>query len=149
MLGRHRLDKLRVLGKIRLTADDIGGNARDESLLSARRVELGDFGDGRDLTQQPDRIEAPLVNRAGAPRQLCHPAHLPFDLLDELSDLGGSCTGLLALGAEQQRPLLAIGKPHIEEAAGHQSHGHHRNEQRNILAEELAPGPVGDLWLRV
>ena len=138
-----------MLRIIDLAADDICRNARDERLLTARRVELGDFGDGRDLAQQPHCVEAPLLNRARAPRQLGHPAHLPLDLLHELSDPGCSRTGLLALGVEQQPSLLAIGKPHVEEAAGHQSHGHHGNEQRNILAEEVAPRLVGDLWLPV
>src|SRR5215813_4577458 len=98
MLGRDRLDKLRMLGKIRLTADDVGSYARHQRLLTTRRVELGDLGNGRHLAQQPHRVEAPLVDRARAPRQLSHPTHLPFDLLDELSDLAGSGTGLLALG---------------------------------------------------
>src|SRR3954451_18010578 len=97
MLAGHRLDELRVLRKIRLAADDVCGNAGDQSLLTARRVELGDFGNSRDLSQQPDRIDAPLLTRARAPRQLRHPAHLPLDLLHEVSDPGRSCTGLLAL----------------------------------------------------
>jgi len=60
------------------------------------------------LPQQPQRIEAPLLQRAGRPRQLRGPADLAFDLADELSDLAGRRLRLFALNADQRRFLLLV-----------------------------------------
>ena len=101
-LVRHRLGEARVLGDVVAAADHLHGEPRHPQLLVAARIDLGKLGDRRHLAQQPQRVEAPLLERAGRPRQLRGPADLAFDLADELADLAGGGFGLLALNAHQR-----------------------------------------------
>ena len=101
-------------------------------------VELGELGDRRHLAQQPQRVEAALLERARGPRQLRGPADLALDVLDELADLGGGGLGLLALDAGQRLLVLLIGEPDFEQAVGQQRHADHGDEQRDVFAEQPA-----------
>ena len=74
----------------------------------ARRIDLRELGDGWDLTQQAQRIEAALIERAVGPRQLRGPAHLAFNLGNEFFDLIGRGKRLLLLDADQRDLVLLI-----------------------------------------
>ena len=67
--------------------------------------------------KEPDRIDAQVVARNRALRQLRQPADLALDLAGELRDLGGGRSGLLALDADQQALLLGIGEPGFDRQA--------------------------------
>ncbi len=69
-LARHRFRKLGVVGEV--SAARHGG------------IELRKLGDGGHLAQQPQGVEAALLDRAGRPRQLRGPAELALDLLATL-----------------------------------------------------------------
>ena len=108
------LGELRVLGEIEPAVHDIHGEARHPQPLLAGRIDLRQFGDGRHLPQQPQRIEPALLDRARRPGQLRGPAQLAFDFLDELADLGRGGLGLLVLDADQGRLVLAIIEEDLE-----------------------------------
>ena len=82
--------------------------------------------------------QAPLLDIAGTPRQLRGPAQLALDLLDEVADLRRCGIRLLALDANEERLLLAIGKPDVEEAVGNEGSGHDAREQQDVLPKEPA-----------
>ena len=146
LLG-HRLGELRLLGEIGLARDHVHGEPRHLELLAAGGVELRQLGDRRHLAQQPQAVEAPLLERARRPWQLRRPADLALDLLDELPDLGRRGFRLLALDADQRGLVLAVGEIDLEQAVGEQRHAHHGQEQRDIFAEQCSadlprPQPV-------
>ncbi len=66
-LLRHRLGEFGVLGEVGLAPDHVHGDPRHLELLAARGIELGKLGDRRNLAQQAQRVEAPLLERAGRP----------------------------------------------------------------------------------
>ncbi len=88
--------------------------------------------------KQPQRIKAPLFQRAGGPGQLRGPANLALDFLDELSDLAGGGLRLLALDPHQRGFLLLVRKPHLERAIGDQRDADHGDKQRDVF--EKQPG---------
>ena len=98
-----------------------------------RGVDLGELGDRRHLPQQPQRVEAALLQRARRPRQLRGPADLALDLADELSDLAGGGFRLLALDAHQRGLLFLIGEVDVERAVGDQREAHHGDEQKRHI----------------
>src|SRR5262249_42832426 len=114
--------------------------ARDAQLLPPGRIELREFGDCRHLTQEPQAVEAPLIDGAGGPRQLRSPPHLALDFLDKLADLGCRCRGLLALYADQGRFVLLKRKPELGQSVRKQSNANNRQEQADIFAKQ-APAP--------
>ena len=136
-LVRDGLEEFRVVGEVALAADDIHGQVRDAQLLAAGRVELGELGNRRYLTQQPQSVEAPLLLIALRPRQLCRPTDLALDLLDELADLGRRRVGL-ALNVNKRGFVLLIGKPHLEQTVSQQGNTDHADEQRHVFAKQPA-----------
>ena len=78
--------------------------ARRETLSCSRpcAVELRQLGDRRHLAQQPDEVEAALVDRSRRPLRVRRPADLPLDLVDELLDALSAAAGLLVLQAGQR-----------------------------------------------
>ena len=139
-LARCRFRELGIIGKIGAAADHVHGQARHPQPLLAGRVELRQLGNGGHLAQQPQRIEAALLDRARRPRQLRRPAELALDLLDELADLGGGGFRLLALDADERRFVLLIVEEHVENAIGQQSDADHRDEQRDVFGEQAPAG---------
>src|SRR5262249_44966041 len=113
---------------------------RDAQPLFAGGVELSELGDGGHLTQQPQGIEAALLDRAGRPRQLRGPAELALDLLDELADLGGGGFRLLALAADEGHLVFLIIEQDVENTVGYQRDTDHRDEQRDVLREQSSAG---------
>jgi hypothetical protein len=110
----------------------------------AAGIELGDFGDGRNLAQQAQRIEPALLDRrARAPRRLRGPADLVLDLFDELLDLGCSRLRLLALDTHQRRLMLLIGEPDFQQTIGQKRNADHGHEQRHVFSKQ----PAADLAL--
>ena len=137
-LLRHRLGEFRVLRQVEPAADHVHGEPRHPELLLAGRIELRQLGDGRHLAQQPQRVEAALLERARRPGQLRGPAELALDLLDELADLRGRGLGLLALDADQRRLVLLVGEPDLEQPVGEQRDADDGDEQADIFAEQPA-----------
>ena len=129
------LGELRIFRIIGLAAHNVHGETRHAQLLVAGGVELGELGDGRHLAQEPQSIEAPLLQRAGRPRQLCGPADLGFDLADELADLGRRGFSLFALNADQRGFVFLIGEPDRERAVGDKRDQNDREQQRDVLEE--------------
>ena len=127
------LGELRIFRIIGLAPDNVHGEPRHAQLLVARGVELGELGDGRHLAQEPQPIEAPLLQRAGRPRQLCGPADLGLDLADELADFGRRSFRLFALNADQRGFVLLIGEPDRERAVGDKRDEHNREQQRDVF----------------
>ena len=117
-LARHRFRELRVVGEVGAAGDHVHGQPRDPQTLFAAGIELRKLGNGRHLAQQPQRIEAALLDRPRRPRQLRGPAELALDLLDELADLGGGGFRLFALDADKRRLVLLIVEEDIENAVG-------------------------------
>ena len=109
VLVGHGFDEFRILGQVDLAVHDIQGNPRDTHALAARRVDLRDLGDRRDLAQQARRIDPPLFQGARGPGQLRRPAELSLGLFDELTDLGSRSLRLLVLNADQRGLLFLIG----------------------------------------
>ena len=138
----HRLSEFRVLRKVGSASDHIHGEARDPQALLAGGVELGQLGDRRHLAQQTQRIEPPLVDRAGRPRQLGGPAELALDLLDELADLRRRRLGLLALDADKGDLVLVVIEVDVEGAARRQRQEHHGDEQGDVLDEQAVADPA-------
>ncbi len=134
-LAGDRLGEFRILGIVRLACHHVHGEPRDPQLLLAGGVELRQLGDGRNLPQQAKPVEPPLLDGAGRPRQLRGPADLAFDLLDELADLAGRRFRLLALDADQGRPVFAVGEPDLEQTIAQQRHAYDGKEQRHVFAE--------------
>src|SRR4029077_13676812 len=104
----------------------------------ARGVELSQLGNGGHPAQQPQGIEAALLDGARRPRQVCGPAELALDLLDELADLGGGSFRLFALDADQRRLVLLIIEQDVENAVGHQRYTDHRDEQCDVFGEQAS-----------
>ena len=141
--------ELRLLGEVDAAADHIHGEAGDAQPLLARGIDLRQFGDGGDLAQQPQRVEAALLDRARRPRQLRGPAELAFDFLDELADLRRRRLGLLALDADQRGLVLLIVEIDLEHAVGEQRDAHHQDEQDDVFGEQPAADSrrrSRDLW---
>ena len=139
-LARRRLGELGIVGEIGAAGDHVHGEPRHPQPLLAGGVELRQLGNGRHLAQQPQRIEAALLDRARRPRQLRGPAELALDLLDELADLGGGGFRLLALDADQRRLVLLIVEVDVENAVRQQRDRHHGHEQRDVFGEQAPPG---------
>ena len=135
-LVRHRLGEGRLFGHVVAAADYFHGEPRHLQLLVAARVDLGKLGDRRHLPQQPERVEAALLQRAGRPRQLRGPADLAFNLADELSDLAGGGFRLLALNADQRGLLLLIREIDVEHGVGDQHQADHGDEQGKIFDKQ-------------
>ncbi len=135
---RHGFGEFRPLGIVDAAADHVHAQPRHPQLLVARGIDLRQFGDGGHLAQQPQRVEAPLLEGAVRPRQLRGPADLAFDLGDELLDLAGGALRLLALDADQRSLVLLVGEPDLEHAVGDQREADHGDEQRDIFDEEPA-----------
>ena len=137
-LVRHRLGEARLLGHVVAAADHFHGQPRHLQLLVAAGVDLGEFGDGRHLAQEPQRVEASLLKRTGRPGQLRGPADLAFDFADELPDLAGGGLRLLALDAHERCLLLLIREIDVEHAVGDERQADHGDEQRDIFDEQPA-----------
>ena len=112
------LGEFRILGEVEPGVHDVHGQTRNPQALLAGRIDLRQFGDGRHLPQQPQRVEPAVLHRCRRPGQLGGPAQLAFDLLDELADLGGGGFGLLVLNPDQGRLVLAIIEENLENAVG-------------------------------
>ena len=137
-LVRHRLGEARLLGHVVAAADHFHGEPRHLQLLVAARVDLGELGDRRHLAQQPQRVEAALLQRAGRPGQLRGPADLAFDFADELPDLAGRGLRLLALDADQRGLLFLIREVDVERAVGDEREADHGDEQHDVFDEQPA-----------
>src|SRR5262249_59862673 len=90
--------------------------------------------------QQPQRVEAALLDRACRPRQLRGPAELALDLLDELADLGGGGFRLLTLDADERGFVLLIIEQNVKNAVGHQRDTDHRDKQHDVFGEQSSAG---------
>src|SRR5262249_46650941 len=99
-----------------------------------------ELGDGGHLPQQPQGIEAALLDRARRPWQLRGPAELALDLLDELADLGGGSFRLFALDADERRFVLLIIEEDVENAVGYQRDTDDRDEQRDVFGKQASGG---------
>jgi hypothetical protein len=128
----------RLLGHVVAAADHFHGEPRHAQLLVAAGIDLGEFGDGGDLAQEAERIEAPLLERTGRPRELRGPADLAFDFTDELPDLAGGRLRLLALNTDQRGLLLLIREVDVERAVGDKREADDGDEQRNVFDEQAA-----------
>ena len=65
-LSRPGLEELGRPREIFLTAHDVRVQARDPQLLLAGEVEVGELADGRDVAQDPQEVELPLLGQGGA-----------------------------------------------------------------------------------
>ncbi len=135
-LARHGFGEFRVVRIVGAAADHVHGEPRHAQPLLAAGIELRQLGDGRDLAQEPQGIEPPLLDRAGRPRQLRRPPELAFDFPDELADLGGGGLGLFALNPDERSLVFLIVEPYVENAVGQQRKRDHRGEQPDIFAEQ-------------
>jgi len=139
-LARHRFRELGIIGEVGAAGDHVHGQPRHSQPLFAAGVELSQLGDGGHLTQQPQGIEAALLDRARRPRQLRGPAQLALDLLDELADLGGGCFRLFALDADERRLVLLVIEQDVENAVGYQRYTDDCDEQRDVFGEQSSAG---------
>ena len=146
-LARHRFRELRIVGKIGAAADHVHRQPRDPQPLLAAGVDLRQLGNGGHLAQQPQCIEAALLDGAGRPRQLRRPAELALDLLDELADLGGGGFRLFALDADERRLMFLVVEVDVENAVREQRDADDRHEQRDIFREQASAG-FGDRNVR-
>ena len=127
-LVRHGLREFRLVGVVDAAADHVHGQPGYFELLVAGGIDLGKFGNGGHLAQQPQCIEPPLVERAIRPGQLRGPAKLAFDLGDEFFDFVGGGHRLLMLDVDQGRLVFLIGEPDLERAVADQRQNHHGDE---------------------
>jgi hypothetical protein len=137
---RHRFRELGIIGEVGAAGNHVHRQPRHAQPLFAGGVELGELGDGGHLAQQPQRVEAALLDRTGRPRQLRGPAELALDLLDELADLGGGGFRLFALDADERRLVLLIIEEDVENAVGYQRNTDDRDEQRDVFGEQAPAG---------
>ncbi len=110
--------EFRILRKVEPGVHDIHGETRYPQAFLAGRIDLREFGDGRNLPQQAQGIEPALLDRTGRPRQLGGPAELALDLLDELADFCRRRLRLLVLNPYQRRLVLAIIEENLEDPVG-------------------------------
>jgi hypothetical protein len=61
-LARYSFRKLRVIREVGSAGDDIHGQPRDPQTLFAAGIELCKLGNGRHLAQQPQGVEAALLD---------------------------------------------------------------------------------------
>ena len=69
-----RLGEFRVCRQIEIAANHVHGKARHAQLLPAVCIQQRKLGHGGNLPQQPQSVEAALLDGAGGPRQLGGPA---------------------------------------------------------------------------
>jgi hypothetical protein len=132
---RNCLREFRLLGEIGFARHHIHRQPGDAQLLVPGRVQLRKLGDRGHLTQQPQSVEATLIDSARRPRQLRRPPDLALDFLDELSDLGCCRFRLLALDANESSLVLLIGKPDLGQSVRKQRNANDRQKQANIFAK--------------
>src|SRR6516164_571284 len=145
-LVRNRFSEFWILGEVGLAGNHIHRKPRHPQLLVAGGVELRQLRDRGHLTQEPQAVEAPLIDGAGGPRELRGPPHLALDLLDELADLGCRRLGLLALDADQGGLVLLKGKPDLGQSVRKQSNTDEGQRQPDIFAKQPSAHPWL-LWL--
>ena len=108
------LGEFRILGEVEPAIQHVHRQPRNPQPFFSGGIDLGQFGNGRHLAQQPQRIEPALLDRTRRPRQLRGPAELAFDLLDELADLGRRRLRLLMLDPDQRHLVFAIIEENLE-----------------------------------
>ncbi len=113
-LACHRFRELRIIGEVGAARDHVHGQPRHPQPLFAAGVDLRQLGNCGHLPQQPQCIEAALLDGAGRPRQLRRPAELALDLLAELPDLGGGGFRLFALDADEGNLVLLVVEVDVE-----------------------------------
>ncbi len=140
---RLGLAKLRIARKIDLAAHDVHGQAGDPQLFLAGGVEIADLRDRQHLAEQPEKVEAPLVESGagGDELGLGGPADLVLDLLDERLDLGRRPDGLLALDADQRGLVLLVREVQLDDPAGEQGAAHQHHDGDNVLPEQATARP--------
>ena len=132
-LAGDSLRKHRVFRIVDLASDDVHGKPRHPQLFMTGGIELGKLGDRRHLTQKPQSIEAPLLERARQPRQLGGPTDLSLNLVNELADLGCGGLGLFVLNAEQRGLIFLIGEPDLKHPVGDKRDKDHRKKQSDVF----------------
>src|SRR5215472_8798330 len=109
-----RLGETGVLRVVLPAADDVHRQAGDLELLLAGVVELNQLRDRRHLTQEPEIIKTPLLNRTGRPLRGGCPAELALDLIDELLDPARRRPGLFLLNAKRRSLVFVITEPKVQ-----------------------------------
>lgn len=107
-------------------------------LLASVRIDKRQLGDGRNLAQQSQAVEAAFLRRVRRPWQLGHPAQLIFDLLDKLPDFVGRSSRLLALDANQGGLVILVGQPNVGHAVGEQRDRYDSHDEHDVLAKQSA-----------
>ena len=135
----HRGDEGRLLRVINMACDHVLGVAGHSKEFPPISIQLRYFGDRLHLAQQPHGIKPPLITSGGAPRQQRGPGHLVLDLADVLADAGGCGFSLAVLNSHEQGSLFLVGKPDINQAAGHEREADNSDECDGIFAKKPPP----------
>ena len=135
-LARCRLDERRLGRAIGTATDDVQGQARHPDLLVTVGIDLDHVGDRRDLAQQAQGVEAPLLEVAGRRGQVGHPAELIDDAAEKSIDAAGGPVRLGPQPVLDHRSLVAIAEPCLADAIGEQRHQHRDIQSQEIFAEQ-------------
>src|SRR5262249_28608891 len=134
--------------EVRLAPDHVHGQAGDPELLAAGRAQLADLGDGRDLAQEPEVVEAALLEaRRHAEGRLARPRDLALHLPGELLDPGRRPRRLLLLELDERAQALVEGEIELDEPAREKRARDQAAEQPDVLPEEPASRLPG--WRRL
>ena len=105
---------------------------------------MADLGDGRDVAEEPEVAELPLLR---APRWIVEgglgrPAHLLLDVLDELLDLWAAAAAFSRSMPDERRLRFLVGEVEVDRAADQQDATDETREDDDVLPEQPAARPV-------
>ena len=158
-LPGSRLHEDRGPREVVLAADRVELQAGHSELFLARDVEVADLGDGRDVAQEPQKVQLALLGQGraqslaeGQPPAadpgrrgivgcgLRRLAHLTLDVLHELLDACGGRHGFRALDTDDRALRFLVGEVQLDEARRHQHPADQHQEDDDVLPEQSAPG---------
>ena len=137
-LAGARVLERRLLRAVLVRARGVHLEARHGELLAALRVDLRDVGHRRHHAQELQELDAPLLQALGAELRQRGERELLLDLAHELLDARRRARGLLALQAGERLLVLLVGEVEADAARNQQRAAHQREDQQEVLAEELA-----------
>src|SRR5687768_8138419 len=147
------------MGEVHLASEGVRLQPRHPKLFLAGDVEVADLGDGRLVSEQPQKVELSLLAH-GRPetcpkrqlatadlrgrwivgRGLRRLTDLALDLLHELLDPGRSPFRLCPLDEDDRALGLLVGEVQLDQTAGHQDAADEDEEDDDIFAKEPPPG---------
>ena len=123
----------RIAGAVEAAADDVPPDARDVQAFDSGAVHERHVDDGRHLAQQPQGIDAVVLDIVFGPGQLDDPAHLISDAIEKALDLACSGRRLDPKPRFEQSALIAVAEPGFTGPVDQQGNDNGDEEGEEIL----------------